>query len=95
VSDVKTYRKRPLIVEALSSDLGPDVIKLNWPDIIITDHSVFDKFSGWVDYKKNDMIVRGVQGEYYPCNPEVFMTTFEEFDDEVIPTPTEGSRPTQ
>ena len=45
------------------------------PDIIAT---VYDKLhSTNVGVKKGQWIIRGIQGEYYPCDPDVFENTYE------------------
>lgn len=31
----------------------------------------------WISFKENDWIIKGVQGEYYPCTDEVFQETYE------------------
>ena len=28
-----------------------------------------------------DYIIRGVQGEYYPCKPDIFIETYQEVED--------------
>lgn len=30
--------------------------------------------------QKGDFIIRGVQGEYYPCKPDIFKKTYEKAD---------------
>lgn len=45
------------------------------PEIIAT---VWDKLhSTWVGVKKYQWIIKGVQGEFYPCDPAVFEKTYE------------------
>lgn len=31
----------------------------------------------WVSFQYDDWIVKGVQGEFYPCRPDVFAETYE------------------
>lgn len=31
-----------------------------------------------------DYIIKGVQGEFYPCKPDIFEQTYEEIDNEAI-----------
>ena len=31
-----------------------------------------------------DYIIKGVQGEFYPCKPDIFEQTYEEIDNETI-----------
>ena len=30
--------------------------------------------------KKGDYIIKGVQGEFYPCKPDIFAETYEEVE---------------
>lgn len=40
---------------------------------------VWDKLHGtWVGVYLNDWIIKGIKGEFYPCNSEVFSETYEE-----------------
>lgn len=42
---------------------------------------VWDKLHDtWVGVKPGQWIIRGVQGEFYPCDAEVFTETYEEVD---------------
>lgn len=33
---------------------------------------------GWHWAKYGDFIIKGVQGEFYPCKPDIFVETYEE-----------------
>lgn len=40
---------------------------------------VWDKLHGtWVGVYKNQYIIKGMKGEFYPCDPEVFKAKYEE-----------------
>lgn len=40
---------------------------------------VFDYIhSTWVGVRYNDYIIKGMKGEFYPCDPQVFETKYEE-----------------
>lgn len=41
---------------------------------------VFDRFHGWVPVRLGDWIIRGVRGEFYPCDPEAFDGSYEFVD---------------
>lgn len=42
------------------------------------DAVVYDSLHGtWVNVRENDWIIRGVQGEFYPCRADVFEQTYE------------------
>lgn len=40
---------------------------------------VYDRLHNvWLPFYWNDWIIKGVQGEFYPCRPDVFAATYEE-----------------
>lgn len=43
----------------------------------VRDAVVFDRFHGWVPLSVGDWIIRGVKGEFYPCQPEVFAVSYD------------------
>jgi hypothetical protein len=45
----------------------------------------------WVSCTEGDWIIRGVQGEFYPCNPDVFDATYEPVDVEIPPVESTGA----
>ena len=59
---IKKYRKKPVIIEAYISE----------EELII--HTLE------VDMKPNkgDYIITGINGEKYPCKPDIFIKTYEE-----------------
>ena len=85
------YRKRPVVIDAVQYTGGNrrDVIafvgdesKIGtayenteyrplYPDLIIT------TLEGDMRASVGDYIIRGVQGEYYPCKPDIFEKTYE------------------
>ena len=49
--------------------------RLEDPEIVA---QVFDRLhSTWVGVKSDQWIIRGVQGEFYPCAPDVFVATYD------------------
>lgn len=38
---------------------------------------------GVMQAKPGDWIIKGVQGEFYPCKPDIFEATYEKVEDEV------------
>lgn len=45
------------------------------------DAQVWDKLhSTWVGVKIGDWIIKGVKGEFYPCDKNVFQETYERID---------------
>jgi hypothetical protein len=81
------FAKRPVVIDAVQFDGD------NWSEIdqftnfcfratwlvgpIVAE--VYDEIHDtWVGVRKNDWIIRGVKGEFYPCDNEVFQDTYEE-----------------
>jgi hypothetical protein len=62
-------RKRPVAVEA---------VQMTDPFTVITMEGVMDGEAG-------HYLIRGVEGEYYPCDPDVFEQTYREAGDESCP----------
>lgn len=61
-SQVKKYRKKPIIVEAY----------------IANEEEYIKTLEGTMKANKGDYIITGVKGEKYPCKPDVFKETYEE-----------------
>lgn len=40
-----------------------------------------ETLEGRLSAQPDDWIIRGVQGEYYPCKPDIFAATYEPVDD--------------
>lgn len=64
------YRKRPIVIEAYQTD----------KEIII--HTL----EGDMKASVGDYIITGVNGEQYPCKPDIFEKTYELADDQVSKT---------
>lgn len=43
-------------------------------------HIAIDTLEGTMTASAGDFIIKGVQGEFYPCKPEIFKATYEEVD---------------
>ena len=61
-SQVKKYRKKPIIVEAY----------------IANEEEYIKTLEGTMKANKGDYIITGVKGERYPCKPDVFKQSYEE-----------------
>ncbi len=89
----RRYRKKPVVIEAMQFDgsrasidaccrwvnAGADEPILDYiftgPDDV-KDVQVFT-LEGPLNVSPGDWIIRGVQGEFYPCKPEIFNETYE------------------
>ena len=64
----KDYRKKPVVIQAYPTDVELDIETLEG-----THHA-----------SVGDYIIRGVQGELYPCKPDIFKETYEDVTDEEL-----------
>ena len=82
------YRKKPIEIEAiqLTNESIIEIIKWATDYISIkvdTDENdniigmVIPTLEGAMKASMNDYIIKGIQGEYYPCKPNIFEQTYE------------------
>jgi hypothetical protein len=81
------YRKKPVIINAFEwlgqEDTYPEWIQEAFKNqIVATDKSGFyiETLEGTMRAKHGDFIIQGVNGEIYPCKPEIFHQTYEKAD---------------
>jgi len=82
----RRYRKIPVEVEAVRWD-GENVQLVAWfchPfNVEFRSGSAFiSTLEGRMEARKGDWIIKGVEGEVYPCKPGIFAQTYEEVGDE-------------
>ena len=63
---VKKYMKKPIVVEAYQTDAEFGI----------------ETLEGTMHANVGDFIITGVNGEKYPCKPDVFWQTYEEVEDD-------------
>lgn len=81
------YRKKPVIIEAIqftdSDERVQELIEFTHGNF--TPHGDLEHYAYAViqtlegDHRADigDYIIKGVQGEFYPCKPDIFNTTYE------------------
>ena len=77
----RKYRKKPVVIEAIQWT-GHLVPVAEW---LTCEFSVDDDdialfiptLEGEMRADVGDWIIRGVQGEFYPCKPDIFAATYE------------------
>lgn len=87
------YKKKPVVIEAVQwnglnleeikefvgEDLQYNILDTAWkvgkgaPHTLMKIHTL----EGDMEVSKGDFIIRGVNGEYYPCKPGIFEKTYE------------------
>ena len=87
------YKKKPVIIEAIQwngsnlEDIQKFVGKpLNWfindtawqfgMGIPVVEMSI-ETLEGEMIVSQNDFVIKGVNGEFYPCKPDIFDKTYE------------------
>lgn len=76
------YRKLPVEIEAVqfTGKNGTEVLRFMFPDIEPDAQASVDTIKtleGDMHVSVGDFIIRGVNGEYYPCKPDIFAKTYE------------------
>lgn len=88
MNKAKQYRKKPIVIKAIqftdktsTSDLesfmgsqGENFIYTNIGRLVI------ETLGGSMTAQIGDYIIKGVQGEFYPCKPDIFEATYEEVE---------------
>jgi hypothetical protein len=75
------YRKKPVVIEAVQYD-GHNFAEISaWAGITIaekfTGGLLIDTLEGQMRADLGDWVIKGVQGEFYPCKPGIFEATYE------------------
>lgn len=79
---IKEYRKKPVVISAVQfTDNGDEIVK--WADGAIskTEYSTvlkIETLEGNIQAHVGDWIIKGVEGEFYPCAPSIFEASYEE-----------------
>lgn len=82
MSDVPMkYRKKPVVIDAVQwNGVLQTAIDFVESEFSIDDatHSLYIlTLEGEMEARIGDWIIRGVQGEHYPCKPDIFEATYE------------------
>lgn len=85
---INKYRKKPVEIEAIQLNSAHDIVEaIAWIHSggYFASESVLPEFvvklatlEGDMHASKGDYIIKGVQGEFYPCKPDIFAKTYEE-----------------
>lgn len=85
---IKLYRKKPVIVEVLqwTGDNLEDIKEFIGTGLIKDSDSslIIKTLEGNIIASLNDFIIKGIQGEFYPCKPDIFKNTYEEVEEQTI-----------
>lgn len=77
------FRKKPVVIEAMQFDGSYQSGKaiLDWADETVHRSTLIGlsikTLEGVMGVSAGDWVIRGVQGEFYPCKPDIFEATYE------------------
>lgn len=73
------YRKKPVVIEAmlLTEDNRHDVGKWCKAEAMYYEGIDIKTLEGTMRASLGDWVIKGVQGEFYPCKPDIFDATYE------------------
>ena len=80
------YKKKPVIIEAIQW-LGDNFIEID--NFITIEHETYPcqgivkvpTLEGIMTANKGDYIIKGINGEFYPCKEDIFLKTYELVED--------------
>jgi len=82
---MKKYRKKPVVIEAIqftneTKDQVHTWVRCNTSADFEEGQPILkiQTLEGVMIARIGDYIIKGVQGEFYPCKPDIFETTYEE-----------------
>lgn len=84
------YRKKPIVIEAyqwIPEGTPTDAPEWFWdywgryPELLDGDDLRIKTLEGEMRVSPNDWIIKGIQGELYPCKPDIFVATYELVED--------------
>lgn len=84
------YRKKPVVIEARQFETNNEVGSLNMDSLVNWMNQGKDKMQAWhngtdifiqtlegeMRATVKDYIIQGVNGEFYPCKPDIFEKTY-------------------
>jgi hypothetical protein len=80
------FRKKPVVIEAVqfTGKNAFEIFKfigdkeaLDCDMIHSTDNPVIETLDGRMECRPGDWVIRGINGEHYPCKPDIFEKTYE------------------
>ena len=82
-NEVKKYRKKPVIIEAIQYKREENISSciefcpcMRY-DLYDNEYDIIT-LEGKMRVSRGDYIIKGVNGEFYPCKPDIFLKSYEE-----------------
>ena len=75
------YRKKPVVIDAVlwTGDNIGEILRFlgKSGELFIPDQLYIETPEGRMKASAGDYIIKGVSGEFYPCEPDIFLKTYE------------------
>jgi len=75
------YRKKPVVIEAMQLTDSNEIKVTEFMGLgegkLTADGIEIETLEGTMKASIGDYIIKGVQGEFYPCKPDIFEQTYE------------------
>ena len=92
------YRKKPVVIEAIQyqphdncgqvNEFMGEAFDTDQCDNELEERMAIETLEGTMWASPGDWIIKGVQGEFYPCKPDIFAATYEIIADATSTPPT-------
>ena len=88
------YRKKPLIIEAIqltrnffeqALEFVPEKNRCNWGSGEFAEDACYIEIvtlEGTMEAHEGDYIIKGIKGEFYPCQEDIFNLTYEKVQEQ-------------
>lgn len=84
-SVVRKFRKKPVTIEAMQITSGESVLSIaEWINNPQTGYSTnpptvwIETLEGRMEGSTGDWVIKGTEGEFYPCKPDIFNKIYQE-----------------
>jgi hypothetical protein len=84
------FRKKPVVIDAIkwegkgNYELAVFLGGNDWKHVLSTnisnEHLIIKTLEGKISASIGDWIIKGVNGEFYPCKPDIFEKTYEKVE---------------
>lgn len=85
------FRKKPIVIEAAQVSVLLECARNNWKGLPIWISAAYDRgdvrflstslsihtLEGVMIAEYDDFLIQGIQGELYPCKPDIFQASYE------------------
>lgn len=77
------FRKKPVVIDAeqvvagMQGDLISEAVSKGLMRATEDDGYLIQTLEGVMSARSGDWIIKGVNGEFYPCKPDIFAKTYE------------------